>query len=60
MKPFKFPELSAGFQQMSDAELLSTNGGGIGGALLTLGLGLISPGLAFFHMGAMAGLRATD
>jgi hypothetical protein len=60
MKPFHFPEMSGAFQQLSDAELLTTNGGGIGGALLTLGLGIISPGLAFFHMGVMAGLRATD
>ena len=60
MEPVKFPELSAGFEQLTELELLNTNGGGIGGAFLTAGLALLSPGLAFFHMGMMAGLRATD
>jgi hypothetical protein len=60
MEPFKFSEFTAGLQQMSEVDLLNTSGGGIGGALLTLGLGMISPALACFHMGVKAGLRATD
>jgi hypothetical protein len=60
MEPFKFSELSAGLQQMSELDVMNTTGGGVGGFLLTCALGMISPGLACFHMGVKVGLKATD